>query len=152
MAAVSKKGLTLAKLSTWLELKNQGILSPDRLAVAVKEGLEKGEIVPQTEEVFAAQSADLLAFAKELQLIKVAKPAFGGVHKKGYESYIKSQYPETVPLIDAMDKLSERSYEVITDSGEILTVQPLPFYRNITPKPVVEGGANADATEGSVTV
>jgi hypothetical protein len=51
-----------------------------------------------------------------------------------------------------MDKLSERSYEVITDSGEILTVQPLPFYRNITPKPVVEGGANADATEGSVTV
>jgi hypothetical protein len=151
MAQVSKKGLTLAKLTTWLELSNQGILDAERLASAVKEGLEKGEIVPQTEEVFAAQSAELLAFAKQLQLIKVAKPAFGGVHKKGYESYIKAQHPETVPLIEAMDKLSERSYEIITDSGEILTVQPLPFYRNITPK-ASDAQADVPETEGSVTV
>ena len=72
--------------------------------------------------------------------------------KKGYERYIKVQYPETVPLIDAMDKLSEKSYLITLDSGEVVTIQPLPFCRNITPKPAKPAETTVTPTEGAVQV
>jgi len=150
-AAVSKKGLTLAKLTTWMELKNQGILAPDRLALAVKEGIAKDEIAPQTEEVFAAQSAELLAFAKELNLIKTKSAPFG---KKGksYEDYIIEQYPAAKAGIDAVHELSKQTFKITLDSGDVVTVQPLPFYRNISPKSATPTTADVPSTEGAVVV
>jgi hypothetical protein len=149
---ISKKGLTLSKLQTWLELSKEGILTADRLAVAVKDGIDKGEIVAQTEEVFSAQSAELLEFAKSLNLIKTKSAPFGGGKKgKDYEDYIRAQYPETVPMFDAIKTLTSKSYEITTDAGDKLTVQPLPFCRNITPKPAKSVDASAPV-ESSVTV
>ncbi len=150
MAQVSKKGLTLAKLETWMGLQKDGYLPADRLAVAVKEGLDKGEIVPQTEEVYAEKSAELLEFAKSLDLVKVKSAPFG---KKGkdYEDYIREQYPDTAQLFDAVKQLSSRSYDITLDSGEKATIQPLPFCRNITPKSE-KVTAEAPSTEGAVSV
>jgi len=150
MAAVSKKGLTLTKLQTWMELSNGGALSADRLAIAVKEGLEKGEITPQTEEAFAAQSANLLAFAKSLGLIKEKAAAFGGKHKIGWGTLIANQYPEAQAYIAVLKEFSAKTYEVITDTGEKHTIQPLPFYRDITPE--AQAPAESTPTEGTVKV
>jgi hypothetical protein len=150
---VSTKGITMSKLETWMGLTKEGFLPQDRLDLAVKEGLEKGEIAPQTEEAFAERSAELLEFAKKLNLIKAKSVAFG---KKGkdFEDYIREQHPETIPLFDAVKQLTSKSYVITTDAGESLTIQPLPFCRNITPKPAKPAETPADATpsESSVTV
>ena len=148
---ISKKGLTLSKLQTWLELSKEGILTADRLAVAVKDGVDKGEIVAQTEEVFSAQSAELLEFAKSLNLIRTKSAPFGGKKGKDWEDYVRAQYPATVPLFDAIKTLTSKSYEITTDAGEKVTIQPLPFCRNITPKSAKPATDTVPA-EGTVTV
>jgi len=151
--ADSKKQTTFAKLETWMSLAKDGYLPQDRLDTALKEGIEKGEIVPQTEEVFAARSAELLAFAKQLNLIKTAKSAsFGGKKGKDWEDYIREQHPETIPLFDAGKELQSKSYEITTDAGEKVTLQPLPFVRNITPKPATPATPAEVPAEGTVIV
>jgi hypothetical protein len=149
--ADSKKQTTFAKLETWMSLAKDGYLPQDRLDAALKEGIEKGEIVPQTEEAFAARSAELLAFAKQLNLIKTKSAPFAGKKGKDWEDYIREQHPETIPLFDAGKTLQSKSYEITTDAGEKVTLQPLPFVRNITPKPAAPATAEVPA-EGTVTV
>lgn len=151
--ADSKKQTTFAKLETWMSLAKDGYLPQDRLDAALKEGIEKGEIVPQTEEAFAARSAELLAFAKQLNLIKTKSAPFGGKKGKDWEDYIREQHPETIPLFDAGKTLQSKSYEITTDAGEKVTLQPLPFVRNITPKPATSATpVDPVPAEGTVTV
>ena len=136
MAAVSKRGLTLSKLETFKQLKDLGTLTDEVLAGAIKDGIAKGEIVPVTPSAFEGQYAGLLDFAKSFGLVKEGNgtPGFAGVHRKSYDSYIKEQFPETVPLFEALDKLTANSYKIKLDSGEEVIAQPMPFTRNITPK------------------
>ena len=151
--ADSKKQVTFLKLETWMGLVKDGFLPQDRLDAALKEGVEKGELTPQTEEAFASRSADLLAFAKQLNLVKAKSAPFGGGKKgKDWEDYIREQHPETVPLFDAGKTLQSKSYEITTDSGEKVTLQPLPFVRNITPKPASTTTIADVPAEGTVVV
>jgi hypothetical protein len=151
MANVSKKTLTLAKLEALMQI--QDVISPEKLAATIKEGLDKGEITTLTPATFEGKTAELKAFAEKFGLVKeaVKGQAFGGVHRKGYFQYIKEQYPDTIPLFDTLDKLCKTTYDIKLDDGSVKTVQPMPFCRDLTPKPE-ETDAKATPTEQTVTV
>lgn len=143
--AVSKKGLTLQKLLAFKSVKDSGMITDERLATVIKEAVDKGEIVPLTPNTFEGEFASLKDFATSFNLVKEKNGVpFNGVHRKGYAEYIKEQYPETVADFDAVDRLSSKSYKIKLDSGEEVIAQPMPFVRNITPKP-------ADATPAEET-
>jgi len=151
MGNVSKKSLTLAKLETFQTLNQQGILTDERLAQAIKDGLEKGEIQQLTPSSFDEKQAELKAFAEKFGLVKEKAEPFGGQHRKGGFEYIKEQHPETVPLFDALDVLIKKSYEVKLEDGTVKILQPMPFCRDITPKPK-EATADVTPTETTATV
>ena len=142
--AQSKKALTMAKLEAFQALVSAGVVTKESIAPSVKDGLANGDIAFLTESAFEGKSAELLTFAKDFGLVKENGAVPSGFHKTGYLALIKSQYPETVAAIDAFNELSKNSYSIVLESGEKITVQPMPFARNISPKA-------SDATKGETT-
>ena len=133
--ASSRKALTLAKLEAFQQLVDAGLLSKEALQANLSDAVEKGDITALTEKSFEGKAESLLAFAKEFGLVKEAgAPVGGGVHRTGYLHIIKTQHPETASAIDAMNEISKKSYEITLEDGSKITVQPMPFARNLSPK------------------